>query len=214
MVGSGALYFRLSRTGYRLVMPESPLPRDSFFRETPLGNQQHTFALYDLLSRIDAAASDAGYAVPAVRRDREVCLQAEDYQVWPDATLCLEKDGDLFHYFVEIDCGSEPIHSSKNRASLSRQVLGYDAFAANCEYRFRVLTIFTAAPLRMSGYLDMTGELMQMPNRRSLFYAAMMHQLTETTNIVLDPVFVDNRRQSQAMIPQFQTAPVENGGKR
>lgn len=213
MVGEGTLYFKLSRIGYRLLMPESPLPSDAFFRETPLGNQQHTFALHDVLSRIDAAAFDAGYSVPAIRRDREVCLQTDQHQVWPDATLSLEKDHEAFHYFVEIDCGTEPILSFKNRASLSRHVLGYDAFAESCEHRFRVLTVFTEAALRMSSYLDMARELMRMSQRRSLFYAATMHELTEATNVVLDPIFVDNRRRSQPMIPQSKGAPIQNHSK-
>lgn len=209
MVGEGTLYFKLSRVGYRLVMSESPLPSDAFFREVPLGNQHHTFALHDVLSRIDAAAFEAGYSLPAIRRDREVCLQTDDHQVWPDATVSLQKDDQLLHFFVEIDCGTEPILSFKNRASLSRQVLAYDAYATTCLHRFRVLTLFTEGALRLSSYLDMAGELMHMSKRRSLFYAATTRQLSEATNVVLDPIFVDNRRQSQAMIPQSQPAPLQ-----
>ena len=127
-------------------------------------------------------------------------MNVGEQSLYPDAYLQLQRQYQVFNYFVEVDCGTEPVVSHKNRESLTRKIRFYDDYSKQGNDPFRVLFVF-ASPLRRSNFLDAAYEYMTPPYNRTIFLATMLPDDTVDSNLVTDSVFQDHRRNFVSLAP-------------
>lgn len=192
-------YYKLTRTTYRLLFPESELPGDAFFNETKFGSQIHTHALHQFLSFLDEDAYECGYEVSHVIPDGQIAIDTGEQKLIPDCTFQLIGHRQTLNYYVELDCGTEPVNSSKNRESLARKIRNYDRWSKLAQDPFRVLFVFTSSLERMNHFLDLVYQIMAPPFTRSLFLGTMLKGASSRRNLVCDTVFQNHAKRPVAL---------------
>ena len=98
-----------------------------------------------------------------------------------------------------MDCGTEPVNSSRNRESLARKIRAYDRWSQLSQDPFRVLFVFTSSRERMDHFLDLAYQIMSPPYTRSLFLATMLPGPSTQQNIVCDTVFLNHAKRPYAL---------------
>ena len=194
-----ANYYKLTRTTFRLLHPDSELPGDSFFNETRFGSQIHTHALHQFLSLLDEDANECGYQIREVVRDGQLVIETGEHKLIPDCSFQLTGHRQRLNYYLEMDCGTEPVNSSKNRESLARKIRAYDRWSQLAQDPFRVLFVFTSSRERMDHFLDLAYQIMSPPYTRSLFLATMLPGPSTQQNVVCDTVFLNHAKRPYAL---------------
>ena len=215
-IENGPKVYQLTKAGFHFLQPDDPLPHRSFFAPIRLGAQHHTFALQETVSLLCQAFHLFGTKILQVRRDREIFLECDGGRVMPDAAFRVENSHGIFTYYIELDCGTEPVFSTKSRESLYRKIRLYDEIELASSQRFKVLTVFKQSPLRQSNFLDLTGQTIINPKRRTVFLATMLSDLQQAVQTTTDPLFLDHLRRPQSlpkgrqnvMMPATQRTPM------
>jgi len=201
--GSGATnYYQLTPAGYRLLNgPKALLPGKHFFAAVSLALQQHTQALAHFIVHTTVGAHLAGLRMTGFYRENELNLTLGDERMSPDnAFQLLTPAGRRLNYVVELDNGSEPVCSSKERDSLSRKVSFYDRYQDITRHRFRILLVFTRQGERLNHFLDMAARLVRNRQRR-LFYAVFLPDYLRDPDPLQAPLFQDHDRRLQPLVP-------------
>lgn len=200
-------YYRLTRQGFRMIYPESPMPEDTFFRAVADARQRHTFALADVLAHTHAACAAHRVCVMAFRREDEITLDGGGFAASPDHFLQLKNSGMTFNLFLEVDRGTEPVES-EGFNSVRRKLAAYevyqDAALAQWDFRFRVAFLTTSIE-RVHTILRSALRLAK--NRdRLVCYAAPMNSYLAETDPLRTPLFLDHHGRWQALVDIHPTA--------
>ena len=180
------------------------LPSRSFFRPVSLSLQEHTRAISDFLVKLNVDANRQGISVGGFYRENalELCLGARKMK--PDCAFQLvDHTGRDFNYLVEMDCGSEPIRSKKQRESLEQKIRFYDEYQDQTDKRFRVLVLFTKSPSRLNRFCHLAKEVVRNPNR-TLIYASLLSDYLNCENVLSSSLFLDRNNRLRSLIPQRQ----------
>ncbi len=200
---SGATnYYQLTPTGYRLLNgPKATLPGKHFFAPVSLALQQHTQALADFIVHTTVGAHRAGLRMTGFYRENELKLSLGDERMSPDNTFqLLSSAGQALNYVVELDNGSEPLCSTKERDSLARKVAFYDRYQDITRHRFRILLVFAKQGERLNHFLDIAANLVRNPQRR-LFYAVFLPDYLRDPDPLRAPLFRDHDRRLVPLVP-------------
>ena len=204
VVGRALLnYYKLSPTGYQLLYGlDAVLPHRRHFGEVTLSLQHHTRSLADFIVHSFVSAHRNGAQINGFRRENELRLQLGDQMQRPDCAfqVVYGRRRKKRNFVVEIDCGTEPIRSQKQRDSLERKVRFYERYRQATSKSFFVLTVFTKESQRLQRFLEMTNDAMARPHQGQ-FWACQLSQYTEG-NAFCDGNFIDQNGDLQSIIPQ------------
>lgn len=209
-------YYRLTSAGFRLLNgPKTPLPSRGFFQPISLGLQEHTRALSDFIVHTRVSAHAAGVPVLSFHRENDLHLAIGNERLLPDCALQLATaDDGAFNFFIELDNGTEPVCSRKERESWEQKISFYDRYQDTCPCRFRVLIVSTRNTTRHGHILQTASRIIRNPWRR-IFYAVPLPTYLMTRNGVTEPCFEDHLDNKQSLISSLPPpAPVEVATKR
>ncbi len=200
-------YWRPSREGYRLVYgPDKPLPGRRAYQPVSPSLERHTRRLADLLVKLQVAARSAGVEVAFIYGDGQATLTHGEQTKVPDAVVGLKMKGrKTYTLVVELDCGTEPVYSTKARESLDRMIQFYLDHEAAIAGSYRVFTVFDRPSSRLGHFLDRVAALNRDPRRR-VVKAALLDNLLEHGDPLHWPLLVDADRQLSAILPGHDAA--------
>ncbi|MEM6692741.1 MAG: hypothetical protein AAF664_25155 [Planctomycetota bacterium] len=210
--GAGALnYYKPTKQGYQIMQgSKCQLPPRSYFAAVSMSMQEHTRSLSDFIVKTHVAASEQGIRLNGFYRENGLQLTLGKRSLQPDCAFQLLDDSNqAYNYLVEIDCGSEPVRSTKHRESLEQKIRFYDEYQDKTRKRFRVLVLFSKPSVRMTHFCEMAHELVRNP-RRHLFYAGLLSSYLQNCDAIRSPIFVDRHLNTQALVP---CSPARPGGR-
>ena len=189
-------YYTLSRIGGLLLGDGRCTLPASAFNSVAIARQRHTRGLSDFIVHTLTTAHRANVEVANWYRENDFRLEVGCQRLFPDAAFDLvTPDGAAFSFFAELDNGTEPVCSTKERDSWDRKLRLYAAYQAATEKRFRVLIVSNNQPLRIKNILtlarSMTGD-----SPRSLFYGIRLTEYLALDNAITTLSFTDNRGQA------------------
>jgi Replication-relaxation len=205
--GQGAPnYYTLSRLGYRLLQGDDAVPPSRrMFDPVGISRQHHTQSLADFVVHTAVAAHRRGLAFTGFYRENTLKLTIGGESLFPDCAFELHEPGGIaLRFFVEIDAGSERIHSPKDTESWERKLRFYDRYQDNSPERFRVLILTTRSGERAKHILDAAARLVRNPHR-SLFYACSLPAYLGQSDALGALCFRDHRGDSVALVPASQS---------
>ena len=208
-------YYKLTIAGYRMLNgPTVSLPGRSFFRPVSPALQQHTQRLADFIVATTIAVYQSHYRISDFYAENSLRISFGGQQVKPDcAFTVIDAHNQSFNYLVELDNGTEPVCSTKERDSLSRKVRFYDRYQDAVDHRFRVLMFFSEASSRLFHFLQIARGLVRNKQRRLFFAVALSPYLMSLDPLHL-PLFRDHNGKPTAMIPSMSHAvPASTGSK-
>lgn len=211
IAGRGAPhYYMLTLQGYRLLHganAESGGKRP--FGPIGIAHQQHTFAIAEFVVHLSVAAHKAGLRVTNFARENSVCLSDGKDRIYPDNGFTLEGDAiPPFHFYLELDNGTERIRSSKETASWEKKIRVYEAEQDRSPTRFRVLAVAARGLGRIPHILGAAATLARDP-KRSLVYGTSLAGFLAEEQPLTSTCFRDHRGGAVAMVPTFRSS--ENG---
>ena len=195
-------YYRLTQAGYHLACgPDKILPARSAFRPVSFALQRHVRHVASLLVKIRCSAQSAGVELPFLLGDNQVRLPVGKETLIPDVLFGLKQKGrSPQHYLVELDCGTEPVYSTKQRDSLRKKLSLYYAHEATSEGTYRVLFLFAEATPRVAHFLKLAREMAPDP-RRHIVRAAVLDTVLGHADPLRWPLFLDHDRQLVSLLP-------------
>ena len=205
--GPGApLYYKPSRLGFALIHGEhATAPTKRAFQPVGLLKQAHTIALAAFLVQTCVAAHRLGYLVTNVYRENTFKLQSGAGTVYPDDTFQIRTSNDTaFNFFLEIDCSTERIRSTKDADSWERKLRTYDRWQTQSTTRARVLIVAVRDGDRIAHILETAAQVTENP-QRSLFYGVSLPDFLATSEPLTSACFRDHRGNPVALIPHHQT---------
>ena len=132
-------YYMLTPLGFRMLHGNDARPHSKHaFKDIGVARQQHTFALAEFV--VHTLRSIHAFQLPLLDYYRENTLKltiARD-RLLPDCAFSVALDGKEFHFMVEIDCGSEPIHSVRSVHAWQRKVELYESYAEQSSQRWYI----------------------------------------------------------------------------
>lgn len=196
-------YYKPTALGFKLVFgPNAQLPSRAFFREVSLSLQPHTRALADFVVATYAAAETNQTTIKGFYRENQLELSLGGKCIRPDCAFQLQlPDGRSLNYVVEIDCGTEPIRSTRERESLQQKARFYDAYQSSSDKRFRVVVLFTKPSARVAHFADVARSVVS-DQQRTLFYTGFLDHYTKAANPLTDLLFEDRYERRQSLIPE------------
>lgn len=204
----GLYYYKLTTLGYRLLHgPKVPLPAKRCFYPVSLSLQEHTRKLADFIVHTAVAAHEARVDFVRCFQENELRLELGDERLLPDSAFQLiAPGGRSYSFLVELDNGTEPVCSRKERDSLEKKIRFYDRYQDCCAQRFRVLVVTTSSEKRQEHILETAGRITKNPQRR-LFYAISLTQYLRQSDAVRAACFLDHNKQPVALVPSLFSAP-------
>lgn len=206
---SGTLnYYKIAPLGYQILHGmKAELPHRRTFGPVSMALQQHTRALADFIVRTHAAAHCGHATLVGFWRENELRLSRQGQMMQPDCAFRLQgSDGRIYNYLVEIDCGSEPVRSSKHRESLEQKIRFYDGYQDGSTHRFRVLVLFTKSVSRLARFLETVSDTVTNQQRQT-FYGATMADYLGARDPLCQPVFFDHHLRPRPLLrPSDQEA--------
>jgi len=202
--GGAPDYYRLSLAGYRLLYgPEAQPPTKRAFAEIGVAHQHHTRCLADFVVHTLVAAQARGLLLVDFTRENSLRLEIGSESLFPDCAFQLRLSDQAFHFFVEIDNGTERVRSQKAVESWERKIRLYDAQQDTVRHRFRVLVVTTRSRPRLQHILDAAAALVKNP-QRSLFYGVHLDDYLSHADAVGVPCFTDHRGSRIPLVPAQQ----------
>jgi len=206
----GALnYYKITREGFTLLNgPKAPVPSRRFFKPVSLGLQEHTRALADFIVHTLVSAKRSGIDVTYFRREQEVVLKLGSERQLPDCVFQLKTGTNrAFNFLVELDNGTEPVCSKKERESWQKKISFYDRYRDVAAGPFRVLIIVTKEGNRLAHILETARRSVGNPYR-SLFYGVSLAQYLSEADVLFSSCFQNHHLRRISLIPSaLQKAP-------
>lgn len=198
-------YYKLSAEGYRLLHgPGAVLPRRAAFNDVSLALQRHTRHLADVIVQTNVHAQRVGLRIFDQRGENQLPLTIGEVTQKPDFSFQLETRDGAFTYYDEIDEGTEPITSTKQRESLEAKIRFHEDFQNATGERYRVRVFFTKASIRMVQFLNLARK--HATKQRSIFYAVLLEDYLKHDNPLTSPMFVDHFHRLQSVVPASASA--------
>jgi hypothetical protein len=199
--GAGQNYYRLTRTGYRILYGEAAEPPTKrYFAPLSLARQHHTRCLADFIVHTVVCAVQAGARFTDFYRENTLRLNVGEEVLYPDCAFRLMfPSGHAFNYLVEIDNHSERIRSTKDSDSWQRKITLYEQLQTGAPNRFRVLVVTTRSSERVHTILALAATLAHNP-QRSLFLGIPLPAYLAESKALTFPCFYDHRRQVVSLL--------------
>ena len=213
--GRSPQYFRLTRSGYRLLYGvDAALPNRRCFEAMHAGHHPHSLYLAELLVHLIVTGHRHGCTIESFARENSVKLevQAPDtdggagsvFTMFPDCAFVVRtSDGRRFPFVVELDNGTERIRSRQDVESVERKLRGYDAHQSQFDKfhpdRYLVLIVSTRSKVRLDHILSLAASVMHQP-LRTVFLGADLPALL-AGDPYWDSLFVDHRGLKRALVP-------------
>jgi hypothetical protein len=199
--GAGQNYYRLTRTGYRILYGErAEPPTKRHFSPISLPRQHHTRCLADFIVHTIVAAHGAGVTFTDFYRENTLRLTVGNDCLYPDCAFQLVlPDGREFNYLVEIDNHTEQIRSTKDADSWQKKARLYDDLQSSSPSRFRVLVITTRSGARLKTILALAATYASNPQRSILLGTPLLNYLAEAAALSA-PVFLDHQLRPVSLI--------------
>jgi hypothetical protein len=198
---SGKLnYYKLTPTGYRLLNgPNTPMPKPSAFREVSPALQRHTRHLADIIVQTNVHARRLGMTIVEQHGENQLPLTLGDRMQKPDYSFRLAtRDGPLTFY-DELDEGSEPITSTRQRESLEARIRFHEDFQNATGERYRVRVFFAKASVRMVQFLALARKYAA--KQRIIFLAVILDDYLKHGSPLTSPMFLDHFNRLQTVVP-------------
>ena len=205
--GGGENYYTLSPQGYRYMHGhDTPLPGRSRFGPVGLARQPHTRALADLIVHTVVCACRSDVLIGEFWRENELRLECQSESLYPDCTFQLLAPGErMFTFYVELDNGTQSVHSPKDRESWERKIRFYERLRDSSGTRFRVLIVSTHSQQRLAHILKTAAALARNPDR-SLVYAVGLGQYLAHADSLTTPCFLDHLGRHVSLVPPIRPA--------
>lgn len=195
-------YWKPSKLGYQLVYgPDKPIPGRRAYRPISPSLQRHTRRLADLLVKLQVAAYEQEVEIAFIYGDGQTTLSRESTVKIPDAVIGLKmKKRKTYTLVIELDCGTEPVYSSKSRESLDKMISFYMDHESSIGGSYRLLVLFDQTTARMHHFLDRVAAMNHDPRRR-VIKAAPLDTVLQHDDPLTWPILIDEDRQLSAMLP-------------
>lgn len=194
-------YYKISPKGYRLLQGHDvTLPPRSLFAPVSLSLQRHTRKLADFVAKLHTTADAAGVEIGGFYRENQLRLRLGHRILQPDCAFQIVADGMQYNFLVELDCGTEPVRSSKQRESLEQKIAFYDQYQDSTKKRFFVLFLFASPSDRMSHFCDLADQVIR-DRQRTLVLAGLLPSVLASEAAFRNPVFVDRFHRLQSLLP-------------
>jgi hypothetical protein len=199
--GAGQNYYRLTRTGYRLLYGENvEPPTKRYFAPVSLPRQRHTRALADFIVHTMVAAHEAGITFTDFYRENTLKLTVGQACLYPDCAFQLIlPDGRTFNYLVELDNHTEQIRSTKDADSWQKKARLYDDLQSSSDNRFRVLVVTTRSGPRLKTILAL-GAAVASNRQRSLLLGVPLAAYLAQPAALQSPVFLDHHLRAVSLV--------------
>ena len=202
--GRSPYYFKLSRTGYRLLYgADSPLPKRRQFEAISPAHHHHTFCLAGFIVHLVRQAHRAGATIEHFARENSVQFEAGPYTLRPDCSFVIRYRDRTFPFVVELDNSTERVRSKLDTESIERKLRGYDAHQAKFDKfdpnRYLVLFITTRSEQRLQNILRLATEVMQQP-QRTVFVGSSLNTFL-ASDPFREPVLQDHRGLKRCLVP-------------
>ena len=205
-------WYRLTSEGHRLLHGhDALLPHKTFFMPMPPSRQEHSLWLAEVIVHAMIAAERSLLSINDYRRENSVVLSLGRETLKPDGSMQLQTaDGRQFNFFIELDNGTEPVRSPRQRESLKRKMRFYerlqDAVLVNWKRggrksqppRYRVL-FFTRSIQRQKYLLRTARQIAGNPDRRLCLGVSLAEYLSDP-NPLRSPITVDHHGQWQGIV--------------
>ncbi|MCM2374704.1 replication-relaxation family protein [Aporhodopirellula aestuarii] len=204
--GASPHYFKLNRTGFRLLHGEyEPLPKRRYFEAIAAGHHHHTRCLGDVLVHVLNNIISSGAVLQNFTRENSCRIDADGFILFPDCTFQLSlQSGHKFRYFVELDNGTERIRSAIHTESIERKIRGYDAYQSQFDaldpLRPVVLFITTRSSERTRHILAAARKTMRNP-KRTVFLVTDLRTFLSAADPISDVCLTDNRGRQRGLVP-------------
>ena len=203
--GSSPAYYKLTRTGYRLLHGfDAELPPRRYFEAIGQARHPHTIALTDLLVHLFVDVSRQGFQVRHYARENSVCLETPLGKLRPDAAFQIVADGRAFNFVVELDNGTERVRSRLDVESIERKIRGYEShsrpMAAFDPSRYVVLFVTTRCGDRLKHLLTSANVLMK-NRKRTLFLGASLPDLLSHDDVLGRAAFLTPSLEATTLLP-------------
>lgn len=193
-------YYVATRTAYKLLFgPEEEPPTKYYAAPVGLARQTHTRALAEFLIHVATAAHQQGISARDIHRENFVKLEAAGETIRPDSAFELVlPTGQRLRYFVELDCGTETIHSDSARVTIAKKLRVYDA-VRDASPRFHVLFVCTSRARRQ--HILESVAAVQKNLDRKLFLATTLYDFLSAHGPLTAPILQDHRLEPQSLVP-------------
>lgn len=210
-------YYKLSKEGYRYVHgPRKALPSRSFFAVISPALQRHTRCLSQFFVHAITTAHSSQMQLQQIYGENEFVLKIGEREQRLDAAAQFTNRGKTYNCLFEMDCGTEPVFSRKQRESLAQKIQFIYDFQRVSKHAFRHYMLFATPSPRMHHYLNVVQELNPDP-RRHLCFAVLLEQFLKTPDPFRSPIWLDhdaqlasvvagNRSREQQRLPSFAEA--------
>lgn len=200
-------YWRLSRMGHEALHgPDKPAPGWRAYRPISPSLERHTRRLADLQLALQISAYRSDVRVMFLYGDGQVTLTCGEKRKIPDTVIGLKKKGyKTYPLMIELDCGTEPVYSTKARESLDKAITFYNDHEASIRDTYRVLTVFDRPSVRMAHFLDRVRLMNDRPQRR-LHKAVLLDTLLDHVDPLYWPLLLDEDRQQSAILPGLEVS--------
>lgn len=209
-------YYKLTPLGWESIHAGDPppIPR-AFFAECSPSRFSHTFALAEVIVHTLVVCHQQRVHVARFHRENELTITGGHLSVQPDCVWQFSTGGRFFNIAFELDMGTEPIQSHRER-SIRTKILAYEAHqdAALATWKasgevgirpaFRV-AFLTRTVERAYHILSLATELARNPKRR-LVYAITQDAYLVENNAVCVPLFLCHRGTWQPLVNLHPTS--------
>jgi hypothetical protein len=193
-------YYKLSPIGYRLLNgPAAPLPKASAFREVAPALQRHTRHLADIIVQTNVHARRLGVRILEQHGENQLPLTLGDRTQKPDHSFHISTRDGPMTFYDELDEGTEPIASSKQRESLEARIRFHEDYQNATGERYRVRVFFAKASARMVQFLALARRYAK--QQRVIFLAVLLEDYMKHGSPLTSPMFVDHFNRLQSMMP-------------
>lgn len=210
--GPGAeAYYLLSPESFRLLH-DGPLPGHRAFEPLSISRQRHTRCLADFIVHTAVAAHRSGLPLSNFHRENALRLQVDREFLYPDCAFRLTaEDGRTFDFFVELDAGTESVHTHDGYGTFERKIRFYEAYKDQCkarglDHRFRVALVATGTDKRLAHLLERTQELLRLKHRPFVYGVTLTDYLGSASPLT-SVCFRDNCGNNRALVPPGRTQP-------
>jgi hypothetical protein len=193
-------YYKLSKAGYRLLCGRNVvLPKRAAFNEVSLGLQRHTRHLADVIVQTSVHAKRLGLQIFDQRGENQLPLMIGDRTQKPDYSFRVQTRDGVYTFYDEIDEGTEPIASTKQRESLEAKIRFHEDYQNATGERYRVRIFFAKASPRIAQFLNLARK--HAKQQRSIFYAVLLEDYLKHGSPLTSPMFLDHFHRLQSMVP-------------
>ncbi len=193
-------YYRLAAGGYRaLYGPDAVMPKRAAFNEVSLGLQRHTRHLADVITHTNVHAKRLEVRLFDQGGENQLPLKTGGRIQRPDFSFRLHTGDAVYTYYDEMDEGTEPISSSKQRESLEAKIRFHEDYQNATGERYRVRVFFAKASPRMAQFLNLARHFSK--QQRCIFFAVLLDDYLNHGSPLTAPIFVDHFHRLQSLVP-------------